>query len=128
MKTLADKAAGYKTLVANLTLCLIVFGLSVAQIAIKREFKSNESIMNLTLVGCSVVSILIMLIIHNKVRSPILRLILMFLGIGLLVIGVLLIVDLSDNDEILRYLGYVNGGFSMALGLLLIVENVIILK
>lgn len=128
MKTLAEKASGYKTLVSNLVLCLIILGLSVASIAIKREFKSNESIMNLTILGCSVVSILLMLIIHNKVRSPILRLILMFLGIGLLVVGVLLIIDLSDNEENMRYLGYVNAGFSMVVGLLFVVENIIILK
>ena len=128
MKTLADKASGYKTLVANLVLCLIVLGLSVAYIAVKREVKSNESIIILTILGCVVVSILLMLVIHNKVRSPILRLILMFLGIGLLVLGVLLVVDLSDSDEIIRYVGYVNGGFSMVVGLLFVVENVLILK
>ena len=128
MKTLADKASGYKTLVANLVLCLIVLGLSVAYIAVKREVKSNESIINLTILGCVVVSILLMLVIHNKVRSPILRLILMFLGIGLLVLGVLLVVDLSDSDETIRYVGYVNGGFSMVVGLLFVVENVLILK
>lgn len=128
MKTLADKASGYKTLVANLVLCLIVLGLSVAYIAVKREVKSNESIINLTILGCVVVSILLMLIIHNKVRSPILRLILMFLGIGLLVLGVLLIVDLSNSDETIRYVGYVNGGVSIVVGLLFVVENVLILK
>ena len=128
MKTLADKASGYKTLVANLVLCLISLGLSVAYIAVKKEVKSNESIMSLTILGCVVVSILLMLVIHNKVRSPILRLILMFLGIVLLVLGVLLIVDLSDSDETIRYVGYVNGGVSIVVGLLFVVENVLILK
>ena len=128
MKTLAEKATGYKTLVVNLVLSIIVLGLSVAFVAVKREVNSNESILNLTTLGCSVVAILLMLVIHNKVRSPILRLILMFLGIGLLVIGILLIVDLSDSTETLKYLGYTNGGFSVVLGLLFVVENVLILK
>jgi hypothetical protein len=128
MKTLADKAAGYKTLVANLVLCLIVLGLSVAFVVVKREVKSYESIMNLIILGCSVVAILLMLVIHNKVRSPILRLIIMFLGIALLVTGVLLIVDLSNNEDNIKYVGYVNGGFSIVLGLLFVVENVLILK
>ena len=128
MKTLADKAAGYKTLVANLVLCLIVLGLSVAYVVVKGEVKSNESIMNLIILGCSVVAILLMLVIHNKVRSPILRLIIMFLGIALLVTGVLLIVDLSNNEDNIKYVGYVNGGFSIVLGLLFVVENVLILK
>ena len=128
MKTVAEKVSGYKTLVVNPILSLICLGLSVAFIAVKQEVKSDESILNLTILGCSVVAILLMLVIHNKVKSPILRLILMFLGIGLLVIGVLLIVDLSENDEVLKYVGYVNGGFSMVLGLLFVVEKVIILK
>ena len=82
MKNLSNQAQGYKALVINIVLCIIILGLSVSYVAVKREVKSSESIMSLTLLGCAVVGILLMLVIHNKVKSPILRLLLLFLGIG----------------------------------------------
>jgi len=127
-QTLSNQNSGKKSLVLNLILCLSVIALSIAYLVIKREFKSNESIMTIIAGGCCVVAILLMLVIHNKVRSPILRLILSLLGIGLLVVGVLLIVDLSDNEDMIKYIGYVNGGFSVVVGLLLVINNILILK
>ena len=128
MKNLSNQAQGYKALVINIVLCIIILGLSVSYVAVKREVKSSESIMNLTLLGCAVVCILLMLVIHNKVKSPILRLLLLFLGIGLLVIGILLIIGLNNNEDNIRYLGFINGGFSVVAGILFVIENVLILK
>lgn len=128
MKAQSQQKSGTKSLVLNLVLCLIVLSLSIVYLAIKREFKSEESIMNMMIGGFSIVTILLILIIHNKVKSPILRLFLTLLGIGLLVVGILLIIDLSNNEDRLKYIGYVNGGFSIVLALLLVIENVLILK
>ena len=128
MKNLSNQSQGYKAFVINIVLCIIILGLSVSYVAVKREVKSSESIMNLTLLGCAVVCILLMLVIHNKVKSPILRLLLLFLGIGLLVIGILLIIGLNNNEDNIRYLGFINGGFSVVAGILFVIENVLILK
>ena len=105
-------------------MCIFILGLSIAGLAVQQNAKSTISTYNFMLLGSSAASILLALVIHNKFHNFFMRLLFSMVGIYLLVTSILMINENENTkSQTVKILAYSNRGIAIALGLLLVIEN-----